>query len=80
LQPLPAFAIVAGGAIFFEVWVVSLLACLFHHQTSVKQSSLLLDSFPPLEVEIEVKLQSTVSRLVYLGIGFPSGAHDRFFF
>jgi hypothetical protein len=30
-------------------------------------------------LEVEVNLQQTVSRPVYLGVGLPSGAHDQNF-
>jgi hypothetical protein len=33
-----------------------------------------------VEVEIEFKLLPTISRPVYLGVGFPSGAHDQVFY
>jgi hypothetical protein len=29
-----------------------------------------------VEVEVEVKLQTTISRSVYLGVGLPSGTDD----
>jgi hypothetical protein len=38
-----------------------------------------LDAKVKVQVEAEVKLQLTVSRPAYLGVGLPSGAHDQIF-